>query len=187
MSTISKPYVKKSSDLSNVLAVFYRVHFEVAGTGVTGLSPTLKITDTAGSNVTPLTESTHWKRTERSNVAGDYEIAIDIAKVSTFGTYTIEVDSTDPGAGKLVTHFTISGVYGKVNDGSATSTSFITDLSSAVNDFYKDSLLLPIDTSALNGSGPRQVTAYTGASKTITVTALPSAPANGDAFYLIRY
>ena len=71
-------------------------------------------------------------------------------------------------------------VTGTVNDAGATTTAFITDLTSAVNDFYKNRIIT-FNTGALAGQ-QREITAYTGATKTVTVAALTSAPANGVAF-----
>ena len=75
-------------------------------------------------------------------------------------------------------------VNGAVNDGAPSATSFITDLASAVDDFYNDAFLLFID-GALAGQ-VRNVTDYVGSSKTITVDALTAAPANGDEFVIVN-
>lgn len=71
-------------------------------------------------------------------------------------------------------------VTGSVNDASATTTSFVTDLSSAVNDYY-NGRILTFTSGALVGQ-QTQITDYVGATKTVTVTALTSAPANAVTF-----
>ena len=188
MSQLSAPAISKDGTLE--ACVVYRAFFEASGAGLTGLTLLLKITNTAGANITPLTLNTHWKFTELTNIVGDYEVLVKIKNiVETFGQYTIEVDSQHPAGGKLVSHFTQEAIFGKVNDAGASTTSFITDLASATTDFYKRSLLLMI-TGTLAGSGPSKVTAFNGSTKLITLNAsdaLPASPANGEIFYLIRY
>lgn len=71
-------------------------------------------------------------------------------------------------------------VTGSVNDASATTTSFVTDLGSAVNDFY-NGRIITFKSGALAGQ-QREITDYVGATKTVTVAALTSAPANGVLF-----
>jgi len=68
-----------------------------------------------------------------------------------------------------------------VNDAAATTSSFITTLTSAVNNFYVDQTLY-FDSGSLAGSS-RIITGYVGATKTVTFDEpWTSAPANGDAF-----
>jgi len=183
VSTISKPTITKDVTINEV-SVVYRCFLDAGGVGLGGLTPLLKITDTVGTNVT-LVENTDWRKVERSNIGGDYEIIIGISNLPILGQYTIEVDSQDPAVGKVVTHFTLNGIYGMINDGAPTTTSFTTNLSSSTLDFYKDSFLLPI-TGVAAGCGPKKVTGYS-TGKVITINALPTAPSNGDAFYLIRF
>lgn len=72
-------------------------------------------------------------------------------------------------------------VSATVNDAGATTTSFITTLTSAVNDFYKDQTMY-FDSGSLTGAS-RIITGYVGATKTVTFDeAWPLAPGNGDAF-----
>ena len=182
MSNISEYFVAKDGTINEV-AVIYRCFLEAGGQGMGGLTIALKITNPVGTNIT-LVENTDWRKVERSNVNGDYEVIIGISNFTSFGQYTIEIDSQDPGVGKLIAHFTLKGVYGTIVSGAST-TGFVTDLASTVTDFYKDSYLLMIG-GACDGSGPKKVTAYT-TGKAITINALPIAPSIGDAFYLIRF
>src|SRR4030067_891235 len=182
MSNISEYFVAKDATINEV-AVIYRCFLEAGGQGIGGLTIALKITNPAGTNVT-LVENTDWRKVERSNVCGDYEVIIGLSNFTTFGQYTIEIDSQDPGVGKLVTHFTLKGVYGTVVSG-ASPTGFVTDLPSITTDFYQDSFLLMIG-GTCDGSGPKKVSAYTSG-KAITIKALPLTPSIGDAFYLVRF
>ena len=189
MSNISEYYVGRHASAIET-AVFYRCFFEAGGVGVTGLSLLLKITNPAGNNVS-LTYGTTWTYAERSNIVGDYEIVISLlpaaAIFSSFGQYTIEIDSQDPGVGKLITHFTLNGVYCRVYPGTPapTTTQFKVDLPSTTLDFYKDAYLLML-TGNCAGSGPKKVTGY-ATDKLITINALPIAPAEFDVAYLIRF
>jgi len=71
-----------------------------------------------------------------------------------------------------------------VNDASATTTSFVTDLASAVDDFYNDKILVFIG-GALTGQA-RIISDYNGTTKAITFDeATTSAPANGDGFIIL--
>lgn len=60
---------------------------------------------------------------------------------------------------------------------SATTTSVTSNLTSTVTDLYKDRWL--VITSGTAAGEAKQITAYNGTTKTLTVNALPSAPANG--------
>jgi len=71
-----------------------------------------------------------------------------------------------------------------VNDASATTTSFVTDLTSAVDDFYNDKILVFIG-GALTGQA-RIISDYNGTTKAVTFDeATTSAPANGDGFIIL--
>lgn len=66
--------------------------------------------------------------------------------------------------------------------GVATTTSVPTDLSSSVNDNFKGRVVTFVD-GPLAGQAT-DITGYDGSSKTLTVTALTSAPANGNRFVI---
>jgi hypothetical protein len=71
-----------------------------------------------------------------------------------------------------------------VIDASATTTTFVTGLTSSVDDFYNDSMLVFTD-GALEGQ-VRAISDYIGATKTIILEeALTSAPVNGVAFAIV--
>jgi len=71
-----------------------------------------------------------------------------------------------------------------VNDASATTTSFVTALTSAVDNFYNDKILVFIG-GALTGQA-RIISDYNGTTKAITFDeATTSAPANGDGFIIL--
>lgn len=70
-----------------------------------------------------------------------------------------------------------------VNDAGASTTVFITDLSSAVDDFYNGRVLIFVD-----GALAFQATAiedYNGTTKAVTVVALTAAPANAVGFVVV--
>ncbi|MCX6760014.1 MAG: hypothetical protein NTW46_01575 [Candidatus Nealsonbacteria bacterium] len=72
-----------------------------------------------------------------------------------------------------------------VNDGAATTTSFITNLTNLTNNFYKNSVLT-FTSGALSGQ-VRRISAYAGDTKAITVSpAFSFAPANGNNFSIVK-
>src|SRR3990172_7568587 len=121
MSNLSHPMILKDTGFSTPV-VTYRVYFDVNGSPVSGLSVSLTITSPTGTNVS-LTENTNWKQVERTNISGDYEVIVKTGVFSSFGPYTIKIDSNDPGAGSLVAHLPIEGVFGAVTDTTPTATS----------------------------------------------------------------
>lgn len=73
---------------------------------------------------------------------------------------------------------------GVVNDASATTTSFVTDLSETGTDHWKDAFLT-FRTGSLTLE-TRKVTGYNGTTKAVSFTSAWSAPpANGDAFSIV--
>jgi len=70
-----------------------------------------------------------------------------------------------------------------VDDASASTTSFVTALTEATDDHYNGRVIVFLD-GALAGQAT-DITDYTGATKTVTVTALTEAPANGSAFVIV--
>lgn len=91
----------------------------------------------------------------------------------------------------LTAHTTVNtpgAAMNGIEGGAATATTLSTtqmstNLSIAVNDHYKDRVLIWI-----SGSLKRQavsITAYNGATKTLTFTAATSAPSNGDKFIIV--
>jgi hypothetical protein len=77
----------------------------------------------------------------------------------------------------------LTTVDSTINDAGATTTTFITNLTSSVNDFYKDQLII-FNSGALAGQS-RPILSYNGTTKAITVSEpLTSAPANGVEFTL---
>jgi hypothetical protein len=73
---------------------------------------------------------------------------------------------------------------GSVNDVSATTTSFITDLTEATSSHYSDLTLIFTD-GALKGQA-KPIASYNGTTKSVTLDeALTEAPANGDSFLIL--
>jgi hypothetical protein len=101
---------------------------------------------------------------------------------------------------RLLTAITAAGSIGKllkdcvvslaiatgavVDDAANSETTFETDLASAVNDYWKDALLL--FTSGTLAGQVKKITAYTGATKFVTCGAFTAEPTAGDAFVLIN-
>ena len=73
---------------------------------------------------------------------------------------------------------------GSVNDASATTTTFVTNLTQATDGFYHDKVIVFVSGS-LAGQA-RHIETYTGSTKSITVSeAFTSAPANADEFLIL--
>jgi hypothetical protein len=81
-------------------------------------------------------------------------------------------------------HEGVISVEASVNDVSATTTSFVTNLAEADNDHYNDLTLMFID-GALKGQA-KPISDYNGGTKTVTLDeALTEAPGNGDSFIIL--
>lgn len=93
--------------------------------------------------------------------------------------------STRGGYIDLIPNISTATVFatGTVNDASATTTSFVTDLTSSVDDFYVDALLTFTGASSPLLGQSRPILSYNGTTKAVTVSeAFTSAPLNGSAF-----
>ena len=78
---------------------------------------------------------------------------------------------------------TLTVANSTINDASATTTTFITNLTEATDDHY-NGLVIAFTDGALLGQ-KTEITDYDGTTKTLTVTALTEAPADGDAFVIL--
>lgn len=96
------------------------------------------------------------------------------ANVGAISTSTTAADNLEAGALGLVAT--------TVNDASATTTSFIITSSEATDDHFNGRIIT--FTSGNLAGQSTDITDYTGATKTVTVTALTEAPANGDSFVI---
>lgn len=73
---------------------------------------------------------------------------------------------------------------GQVNDASATTSSFVTNLAEATDDHYRDAVLSFVSGNLTGQS--RTISAYDGTTKTVTLDqALTDAPANADEFLVL--
>lgn len=121
------------------------------------------------------------------------------AELSTTGVYPLTLTAaetncnsfairiTDGGSEVFFAEYKTTGetTGAVVTDGSNSTTTFLTDLSSAVTDFYKD-CLITFTTGNLAGQVKR-VSGYNGGSNFITVNAaFTEAPANGDLFGILN-
>jgi len=78
----------------------------------------------------------------------------------------------------------IISIDGSVNDASATSATFVTNLTASTSGFYHDKVLVFVS-GTLNGQA-RHIETYNGTTKSITVSqAFTSAPGNGDEFLIL--
>jgi hypothetical protein len=120
-------------------------------------------------------------------------------EIGTTGRYSLVLTAAETNCGYLHIWIEKAGmrpqdVYGfadehpaaaVVADGANTATTFVTNLPSAVTDFYKGAGVA-FTTGALAGSGPKEIASYNGTTKAITLAGpLPAIPAGGDLFSLI--
>lgn len=72
-----------------------------------------------------------------------------------------------------------------INDTSPSTTAFVTTLTSSVDDFYNNGVIL--FTNGPNANLVRRISDYVGSTKTVTVDpVLPATPTNGDKFSLLK-
>lgn len=117
-----------------------------------------------------------------ANAIGASELAADaVAEIA--DAIWDEAKSGHTTAGTYGEHFGAATESATVNDAAATTTSFVTTLASAVNDHYIGRIIIFTSGTLLNQA--TDITDYVGATKTVTVTALTSAPANGVSFVVI--
>ena len=78
----------------------------------------------------------------------------------------------------------VISIDGSVNDTSATTTGFISNLSETTDGYYHDKVIVFVSGSLLGQA--RHIETYTGSTKSITVSqAFTSAPSNGDEFLIL--
>ncbi len=140
---------------------------------------------------------------EVSKDAGTYadctNEATEIAPSS--GTYYLDLTATEMDANTVVILVKTSTTNAKttpiflypedkglvvrsaVNDASATTTGFVTDLTEATDDHYNGRLLIFTSGNLLGQS--RYITDYNGTTKGVTVEALTEAPADNDEFVIV--
>jgi len=124
--------------------------------------------------------------TIQSSNSSDTAVTLNTPVAVLIAANAAQIGGNATAANNLATMMGTSVISGTVNDAAATATSFVTDLASAVNDFYAGKIL-EITTGALAGQS-REITAYVAATKTVTVgVAFTSAPANGVAFKILGY
>lgn len=99
------------------------------------------------------------------------EVTADATKISGSAT---AADNLERGAVALV--------LTAVNDASATTTSFVTDLTEVTDDHYNGRIIT--FTSGNLAGQATDITDYDGTTKTVTVTALTEAPADNDEFVI---
>lgn len=175
---ISNKTIKRNGTIGPVLS--FRCHFTIGDSGISSLTPTLNLTNPAGSGVA-LVLNTDYVRTELSNVVGDYEIGLLLTQISSFGNYTLEADSGNVDAGKAVDYVTALSPFGTVS--SASTIDVWTSLPATLPNAYKYGFQRFM-TGSLQGYGPRQITASASGGN-LTTEAWPSSPSSGDVFMVI--
>lgn len=120
------------------------------------------------------------------------------AELATTGVYTLALTAAECNANHLMIQISDAAVVilnqpfetsaeptgAVVADGSNTASTFETDLTSAVNDYWKDALI--VFTSGALQYQVKRVSAYNGTSKFITAnTPFTAAPSGGDLFRLL--
>lgn len=117
----------------------------------------------------------------------DFDPASDAVATVTDVTNRVTAN-TDQIAGNATSATNLSAstlglVSTAVNDASATTTSFVTDLTEATNDHYNGRII--IFTSGALANQATDITDYNGSTKAVTVTALTEAPADNDTFVIV--
>lgn len=120
-------------------------------------------------------------------------------EIGSTGRYALTLTAAETNCGFLHVYIEKSGMrpqdfYGfahpapaaaVVTDAGNTATLFMTNLSSAVNDFYKDALLR--FTSGSLAGQVKKISAYNGTTKVVTLaSAFTAAPTGGDLFVLVN-
>jgi len=133
--------------------------------------------------------------TKRTGKTGDYRVPVACTAANGFEvgkSYNVIASATVGGTASksVVGRFVIENIVLKrgsvVSDGGNTATTFKTDLSEATNDYHKDALLLFTSGGLINQV--KKVSAYTGATKFITVSAaFTGTPSAADNFILLVF
>lgn len=160
-------------DGSNNLVIAGASMTEMASSGIYNYSLALDTGWGTGYYTIAVSETTNNTSGNMSLYVGDYDLQ---SIGSTLNAVSSNMDI-------LIGAFIVT--QSAVNDASATTTSFITDLTNSTNDFYNNSVLT-FTSGNLNGQ-VRRISDYNGATKTITLDpALTSAPANNDTFTIVK-
>lgn len=163
----------------------WRAWFDAGGKGVVGATLTVKVTKPDGANLSPIVGLVV---TERSNVSGDSEVAVDVANFALRGIYTVGVTTNDPATDELVA-YVVRDYNPKrftVVSGTLATSQFTTDLSASYgasgalkSQWFRFDDDTP--TAALRGIA-RKIFDYIGSTGLIVVVSdllLPAAPQAG--------
>lgn len=200
----AKQLIKQSTGITLTFTMWDSVTHQ---TGVTGITPAVYISKAGAAGAASTNAAA---AVDATNFPGLYKIALTSAETGTTGTldlaatgagadvqrWAVQVVAFDPNAAADLGLSSLSSVKttadklnalvqvtGTVNDAGATTTGFITSLSSTTTDLYKGNFCL--FTTGANAGSFGVVSAYNGTTKAVTfLTAVSSAPANGDAFVL---
>jgi hypothetical protein len=171
--TIASRFVCTFGEVAVIAAGEYLLEFIV-----NGVSSILYVTLTGVDGETALARSERAVELDSTATAALVDLIWD--EPLTGATHNVATSS-----GKRLRQTTaFQQIDSTVIDAAATTTTFITGLTSAVDDFYNDSMLVFTD-GALAGQ-VRAIYDYVGATKTIILEeALTSAPVNGVAFAIV--
>lgn len=109
---------------------------------------------------------------------------LTVASTGEASADAVKLNSSSTAAANAATFWATGITAGAVNDASATTTSFVSNLSSSVTDNYLGNAI--VFTSGALAGLVRKISAFDGTTKAITLSAaLPSAPANGVTFMIL--
>ena len=164
-----------------------------------GLSTFDPATDTVANVTTVATTTTNSDMRGTDGAATSSQATTISSQISGLNDLSSSDISTAVWNAAVATYSTVAGSFGKafknvsdgiisvdgsVDDASATASSFVTDLSSAIDDFYNDKILV-FTSGSLEGQA-RIIHDYVGSTKTVIFDeAFTAAPANGSDFVLL--
>lgn len=117
------------------------------------------------------------------NVAGSVDSVTNAVTITANQNVNVNQIGGDATAASNLKNTALSATVFTVNDAAASNTAFITDLSEATDDHYNERYIIGVD--GVCAGQLTKITDYTGATKTVTVTAMTDAPGNGDTFVML--
>ncbi len=184
LSTINTNVNTVNTNVSNVNSSVGTLITEI-GTG--NIAAIKTKTDTINwANVTGIVTTTGEIKTKTDNINWDDVTALktktDTINWSDITGIKSKTDTVNWNDVTSIKNATVS-VTGSVSDSSPSDSSFVTDLSSSKDDFYKNMVLT--FTSGDNSGQSRRISGYSGSNKTVTVDpAFSYTPSNGDHFLI---
>lgn len=179
-STASSVTLRSGASATNDLFVGHAIEI-VRGTGI---GQVRTVTDYDGSTKIVTTDRDWITNPDTSSV---YKLDGIGARMGTNAMINVDVQEVDGDADvptRMQYLYDAGFIMSSVDDATPSATGFDGAAGlSASNDFY-NSMILWFTTGTLAGL-PREITDYVGSSRTFTVAAFPTSPANGDKFVLL--